>query len=206
MDGWGGHCAGLRGYGEIVPPTSNPAVPVVTTRRLKLRGWRDSDVEPFVSLNADPQVMEFFPDALDRVESLSLVERLRSHWEEHGLGMWAVEETESGEFIGMIGLLVVGFDAPFTHDDVPPVEAGWRLRRQSWGHGYASEAAAATLGWGLGKRRLPEIVSFTSVLNTRSIHVMERLGMTHDPTDDFDHPALADGHPLRRHVLYRSTS
>ncbi len=170
---------------------------MIETERLLLRRWRDSDREPFAALNADPLVMEHFPAALSREESDALVDRIEAGFERNGFGLWAVEA--SGAFIGFTGLSVPGFTACFT----PCVEVGWRLARTAWGHGYATEAARAVLDHGFGELRLAEIVSFTAVGNLRSRAVMRRLGMTHDPADDFDHPSLPEASPLKRHVLYR---
>lgn len=168
------------------------------TERLRLRRWVPADLAPFAVLNADPAVMAHFPDQLTRAESDAMVERIEAGFEEHGFGLWAVEELCSGTFCGFTGLSVPRFEAPF----MPAVEVGWRLARPFWGRGYATEAgrAAIDLGWSAG---LSEIVSFTTAGNVRSRAVMERLGMTYDPADDFDHPRVPDGSPLRGHVLYR---
>ena len=170
------------------------------TARLLLRPFRDGDLAPFAELNADPEVMEFFPATLGRADSDAFAARVRRRTEEDGWGLWAVEITATGEFAGFTGLARPAFTAPFT----PAVEVGWRLARRHWGHGYATEAATAALAFAYETLGLDEVVSFTAVTNLRSRAVMERLGMTHDPGDDFDHPALPPGHPLRRHVLYRA--
>lgn len=172
---------------------------MIETERLLLRPWRDDDREPFAALNADPEVMRFFPARLTREESDALVEAIRRHFGEHGFGLWALEVRDSGRFIGFTGLLLRTFPAHFT----PAVEVGWRLERRAWGRGYASEAARAALAHGFDVVRLEQIVSMTAVDNTRSRRVMERIGMTHDPIDDFDHPDVEEASPLRRHVLYR---
>lgn len=169
------------------------------TERLLLRGWRDEDREPFAALNADPEVMRWFPALLSRAESDALADRAAAHVEEHGWGLWAVERRVDGDFLGFVGLAVPRFEAAF----LPATEVGWRLARAAWGHGYATEAAHAVLEVAFGALGLPEVVSLTAVGNTRSRAVMERLGMTRDPADDFDHPSLAEGHPLRPHVLHR---
>jgi ribosomal-protein-alanine N-acetyltransferase len=169
------------------------------TERLLLRRWRDDDRAPFAALNADPEVMRHFPARLTREESDALVDRAEQHFERHGYGLWALERRDTGAFIGFTGLAVPRFEAHFT----PAVEVGWRLARSAWGAGYASEAARAALAVGFGEAGLDEIVSFTVPANTRSRAVMARIGMTHDPRDDFDHPGLPEGHPLRPHVLYR---
>jgi ribosomal-protein-alanine N-acetyltransferase len=172
------------------------------TERLKLRRWRERDREPFAALNADPAVMEHFPALLDRDESDALVERIESGFERHGFGLWALELRDGGEFVGFAGLAVPPFEPHFT----PAVEVGWRLARSAWGRGYATEAGRAALTFGFEGLGLDEVVSMTAVGNARSRAVMERLGMIHDPTDDFDHPGLPAGDPRRRHVLYRITA
>jgi ribosomal-protein-alanine N-acetyltransferase len=173
------------------------------TDRLLLRRWRPADREPFAAMNADPEVMEHFPAPLTRAESDASVDRIETGFDRRGFGLWAVEVTEPGElegrFIGFTGLSVPRFQAHFT----PAVEIGWRLARPAWGHGYASEAARRALAAGFDDFGLPEVVSFTAVPNVRSQAVMRRIGMTHDPADDFDHPSLPPGHRLTRHVLYR---
>jgi len=173
--------------------------PTLRTPRLLLRPWRDADLPAYAALNADPQVVEFLPGALSREESDASVGRIRAHFEQHGFGFWAVEVPGSADFIGFVGLAVPRFTAPFT----PCVEVGWRLARAHWGHGYATEAAQAALRFGFESLGLGEIVSFTVPGNRRSRRVMERLGMHRKPEEDFDHPMLPEGHPLRRHVLYR---
>lgn len=169
------------------------------TNRLWLRRWRPSDLEAFAALNADPRVMQFFPSVLSREESDALAARFQLHFDRHEFGLWAVEVPGVAAFAGFIGLSVPSFTTHFT----PCVEIGWRLAADHWGHGYATEGARAVLTLGFETLGLPEIVSFTTVDNHRSRRVMERIGMTRNPADDFDHPRLPDGHPLRRHVLYR---
>ncbi len=173
--------------------------PTIDTPRLHLRPWREADLPAIAAMNADPIVMKFFPNALDRSESDALSARIRESFARRGFGLWAVEVPKIADFIGFVGLSVPGFSAHFT----PCVEVGWRLAHEHWGHGYATEAARAALDFGFARLALDEIVSFTTAANRRSRAVMERIGMTRTPADDFDHPALPDGHPLRRHVLYR---
>jgi ribosomal-protein-alanine N-acetyltransferase len=169
------------------------------SERLILRLWRDDDVEPFAALNADPQVMEHFPTTMSRVETEQSVERIRAQFLESGFGLWAVELRASGQFLGFVGLHVPVFDAHFT----PCVEIGWRLDKPFWGKGYAPEAAAEAMRDGYQRLGLSEIVSMTSTTNLKSMRVMEKLGMTRDPADDFNHPKLPIDHHLCRHVLYR---
>ncbi len=175
--------------------------PQLRTERLLLRRWRETDRDAFAALNADPEVMEYFPAPLTREESDALVDRIEAGFAQRGYGLWlwAVEVVATGEFIGFTGLAVPAFEAHFT----PAVEVGWRLARPAWGHGYATEAARAAIAYGLDTVGLGGIVSFPAATNLRSRAVMRRLGMTHDPADDFDHPRLPPGHRLRRHVLYR---
>lgn len=172
------------------------------TERLVLRRWREEDRVPFAAMNADPRVMEHFPGALSREESDVAVERIAAHFEERGFGLWAVEIVGREPFAGFIGLCAPRFEAAFT----PCVEVGWRLATDCWGQGFATEGARAALEFGFNELALSEILSFTVPANIRSRRVMEKIGMTHDPDDDFDHPLLAAGHPLRRHVLYRASA
>jgi RimJ/RimL family protein N-acetyltransferase len=169
------------------------------TERLLMRQWRDSDREPFAALNADPVVMEHFPALQTREQSDALIDRNSPEIDGRGWGLWALEVRETGRFIGFTGLSVPSFEAHFT----PAVEIGWRLAKEAWGNGYASEAARAALAHGFGPAGLEEIVSFTATTNLPSQRVMQRIGMTHDEADDFDHVRLPDGHRLQRHVLYR---
>lgn len=173
--------------------------PELRTGRLRLRRWLPSDRVPFAAMNADPQVMEYLPALLAREESDRLADRIEAHFAQHDFGLWAIEIPGVASFAGCVGLSIPGFDAPFT----PCVEIGWRLARPYWSRGYATEGARSVLGLGFQSLALSEIVSFTTSGNMRSRRVMERIGMTHDPGDDFDHPTLPPTHPLRRHVLYR---
>jgi ribosomal-protein-alanine N-acetyltransferase len=150
-------------------------------------------------MNDDPEVMALLPNRLSSDQSDEMVRRMEGHFERYGFGPWAVEVVDGPAFVGYVGLFNVSFQAHFT----PAVEIGWRLASQQWGHGYASEAAAAALRHGFECVGLDEIVSFTTPQNVLSRAVMERIGMARDKTGDFDHPSLPEGHPLRRHVLYR---
>jgi RimJ/RimL family protein N-acetyltransferase len=171
----------------------------LSTDRLTLRRWRDSDREPFAILNADPEVMRYFARPLTREESDAFVDRIEARFEDRGYGLWAVERRGDGVFLGFTGLGYHTFEAHFT----PCVEVGWRFSRFAWGHGYATEAAREALRFGFDEPGLDEIVSFTTLDNTASVRVMQRIGMHRDPADDFDYPNLPAGHPLRRHLLYR---
>jgi len=177
-------------------------IPVLRTERLLLREWRDSDLAPFAALNADPSVVRYLPRPLTRQESDDFVRRrIHPSFAAHGFGLWAVERLDTGVFIGFVGLTEQTFQAPFT----PAVEVGWRLARAHWGHGFATEAARASIDLGFGEAGLTEIVSMTVPANRRSRAVMERLGMTRDAEADFDHPRVPTGSPLVAHVLYRLT-
>ncbi len=167
-----------------------------------LRPWRASDRAPFAAMGADPRVMRFLGPLLTRAQSDALADRIAAHFAERGFGLWALEVPQVAEFAGFVGLSTASFAAPFT----PCIEVGWRLAPALWGRGYATEAARAALRFGFEQLALGEILAFTTVANHASRAVMERLGMTHDPRDDFEHPALAPGDPLRPHVLYRSTA
>jgi len=167
--------------------------------RVCLRLWRDEDRNAFAAMNADARVMEFFRSRLSRAESDAMVDHIQRHFAKHSFGLWAIEVPGVAPFIGFTGLSVPAFNAHFT----PCVEVGWRLAFEHWGHGYATEAARLALGYAFGTLALPEVVSFTSVGNHRSRAVMERLGMRRNSADDFDYPSFPEGHPLRRHVLYR---
>jgi ribosomal-protein-alanine N-acetyltransferase len=171
----------------------------LVTDRLVLRRWLASDRAPFAALNADPIVMEHYPALLSREESDAFVNQVENHFERFGWGLWAVEARTDHVFIGYVGLWPATFDAPFT----PAVEVGWRLARQYWGRGLATEAGRASITDGFACLGVEEIVSFTSTSNVRSQRVMQKLGMHSDPADDFEHPAIAAGHPLCPHVLYR---
>lgn len=176
--------------------------PVIRTDRLVLRQWKQEDLEPFANLNADSKVMEYFPGLKTKEESDHSVSLMSGHIEKYGWGFWAASLAETGEFIGFIGLEDVHFKTDFT----PAFEIGWRLAFKHWGKGYATEGALASLRYGFETLKLDEIVSFTAVGNMRSRAVMERIGMHHDSKSDFDHPKLPEGHPLRKHVLYRINS
>lgn len=167
------------------------------TERLALREWRASDLGPWAAMNADPEVRAHFPEVLTRERSEASAAAFQSDLARRGWGWWAVEVRATGEFIGLTGLDPVDDGMPFTG-----VEAGWRLTRSAWGHGYATEAARAVLDFGFDALRLPQILAVTAATNLRSRVVMRRLGMTRDPAEDFDDPEVADG-PLRPSVVYR---
>lgn len=169
------------------------------TPRLRLRPWRDTDLDPLAALCADPAVMRHFPAPLSRAESAAALTRWQAHFAAHGFGPWALERRDDGRLVGLTGLLRVGFAAPFA----PTVEIAWRLARDQWGQGLAREAARAALAGAFERLALPEVVAFTVPHNTASRRVMQAIGMHRDAAGDFEHPSLPVGHPLRPHVLYR---
>lgn len=168
------------GTTTTTPGTSVLPTPELSTERLTLRAWTDSDRGWFADLNADPVVMEHFPSTLTRAESDAFVDRVAASFEQHGFGLWAVEVAATGEFIGVTGLSVPRFHAAWMDEraEQPVVEVGWRLKRSAWGNGYASEAARTCIDFGFEERGLREIVSFTTLTNVRSQAVMERIGMS----------------------------
>lgn len=173
--------------------------PEITTDRLLLRGWRESDRLPYAALNADPEVMRHFPSTLTREQSDQMVDRIEAAWAANSFGLWAVERCDRSEFIGFVGLAAPSWVADFT----PCVEVGWRLGRAHWGHAFAPEAALAAVAFGFEHVDLPndEIVSFTTTKNVNSQRVMQKIGMQLDPLREFDHP-LTPGWREQRHVLY----
>lgn len=168
------------------------------TPRLILRNYEERDWPDFRRLNSDPRVMEFFPAPWSESESREVFERLRGLIGERGWGLWALEEKESGKFVGWTGLHVPNFEASF----LPGVEIGWRTLPEFWNQGLATEAATRALDFGFKVLRLPQIVSFTAVGNVRSQRIMEKIGMERKEDWDFLHPKVADGHVLRPHVVY----
>ena len=172
---------------------------MLETPRLKLRSWQADDLDPFSALCADETVMEHFPSTLTRAQSAEVIEGFLQRMDKDGFAPWALECRRTGDFLGFVGLMRVRFESHFT----PAVEIGWRLAREAWGHGYATEGAKTALHQAFETLGLPALVSFTSQTNRRSQSVMERIGMTRNPEDDFLHPRLPEGDPLRPHVLYR---
>ncbi|WP_327285964.1 MULTISPECIES: GNAT family N-acetyltransferase [unclassified Streptomyces] len=170
------------------------------TDRLLLRPWRESDLEPWAAMNADPEVREHLGELLTRDQSDAAAALMQAEFDNRGFGWWALEARQTGEFIGRAGLDEVHEDLPFEGVDI-----GWRLVRSAWGHGYATEAASACLAFGFEVLGLPEVVASTTITNVRSQAVMRRIGMTRDGADDFEDPSVPAG-PLRQCVLYRTTA
>ncbi|MDG2520810.1 GNAT family N-acetyltransferase [Caulobacter segnis] len=171
---------------------------MIETERLILRPWTDADREPFAAMCADPEVMRHFPATLNRTESDAVVERMVAHQADHGFSFFALERKADGAFLGFTGMMTLKTENPLQ----PGVEIGWRLAREAWGAGYASEAALAAIRHGFDTLGLEQIVSFTATENLRSQAVMQRIGMTRRADLDFDHPAVPEGHRLRPHVVY----
>ena len=165
-----------------------------------LRQWREDDIAPFVNMNKDPQVMEYFPEVYSAQKTRSSVARVSDTIDKNGWGFWAAERRDSGEFIGFIGINPLEKGFPFA----PCVEIGWRLAVEHWQHGFATEGALAAMAYGFEQAKLDEIVAMTAVANFRSEKVMQKLGM-HNAQQNFMHPNVTIGHPLSEHVLYRLT-
>lgn len=184
------------------PTSPQQSDTVLLTERLRLGPWEDRHIPPFAELNADPEIMRFFPGTLTYEETEHMVARMRSHYARHSWTFFAVELQDTNEFAGMVGLNNVGYETPFT----PAVEIGWRIARQHQRKGYAMEAADACLAFAFETLGRNEIVSFTPEQNQPSWRVMERLGMVRDLAGDFDHPLVPLESPLRRHRLYTITA
>jgi RimJ/RimL family protein N-acetyltransferase len=182
-----------------VDPLIEPRPGDVLTERLLLRGWSERDEQQLLAMSTDSEVMRYFLRVMSAEEARTFVRRQRRLLEAGRPGLFAVETREDGRFVGFVGLAEPRFEAAFT----PCVEIGWRLTRGAWGKGYATEAGRAVLAHAFGTLGLDEVVSFTAALNLPSQAVMRRLGMHAERDEDFDHPSLPEGDPLRRHVLYR---
>ena len=172
----------------------------IETERLYLRQWRASDFAPFAEMNANPEVMEYFPKLLTTSMSNTIAKKCQSLIDDNGWGFWAVSLKDTDAFIGMVGLNNAHADMPFS----PAVEIGWRLHNDYWGLGYATEAAQAALRYAFEVLELSEVVAFTAVINKRSQKLMQRLGMI-NTQENFYHPMLDAKHPLAKHVLYKIT-
>lgn len=170
---------------------------IINTTRLGLRKWTDADTNPFVAINKDKDVMKYFPGTVTEEETLAMISRIKTHFNVHGFGLYAVEEKSSGAFIGFTGFAIPRFESFFT----PCVEIGWRLQQSAWGNGYATEAAKACLEYGFGSLNFDSVFSFTALNNLPSERVMQKIGMKR--IGEFDHPNIEQGHILCRHHLYR---
>ena len=172
---------------------------MIETNRLILRTWNANDLQPMLAINQDPKVMEYFPSIQDLEMTKNFIDKVTAHFENHGYSLYATVRKDTNEFIGFIGLLITDFESHFT----PATEIGWRLSSNHWGHGLATEGAKAVLDYAFRELNIPEIVSFTAAGNSKSIRVMQKIGLQHNERGDFDHPKLDDTSPLKRHVLYR---
>lgn len=172
--------------------------PTLHTDRMRLRPWRPGDLEAFAALNADPRVMRWFPRPLTRDESDAVAARIQNGFRTEGFGFWALE-TDAVPFGGFVGLQRPAYEADF----LPAIEIGWRLDPRLWGQGLATEAARAALAHGFGTADLEQIIAVAPRANVASLAVMARLGMSCDPAEDFDHPALTDHPEIRRCALHR---
>jgi ribosomal-protein-alanine N-acetyltransferase len=170
---------------------------IISTPRLGLRQWADADIEPFVEMNIDAEVMRYFPSTLTKTETLAFIERIKTSFAANGFGLWAVDIKATSEFIGFTGFSIPRFQSFFT----PCVEIGWRLKKSAWGNGYATEAAAACLQYGFDTLGFTTVYSFTAAMNTPSENVMKKIGMA--KVGEFEHPALPPSSPVCRHVLYK---
>ncbi|MEP7080088.1 MAG: GNAT family N-acetyltransferase [Ginsengibacter sp.] len=169
---------------------------IISTERLCLRKWIDSDSEPFIKMNSDQAVMEYFPQLSSEADTLSMINRINLAFEKNGFGLWAVEDKITKDFLGFTGFMIPQFESFFT----PCIEIGWRFRKESWGQGLATEAAKACIDYGFNKLGFTKIVSFTSALNVKSEKVMQRIGMNY--VANFDHPKIEKENLLCQHVLY----
>jgi [ribosomal protein S5]-alanine N-acetyltransferase len=172
-------------------------IPILETERLILRAFKDSDTQPLIAMNQDSKVMEFFPNCLSETESLAMLQRIEQQWATNGFGLWAVERKDTSAFIGFVGLIPTQFDIFFA----PCVEIAWRLNKENWGQGLATEAALASLQYGFENLHLTEIYAFTAKINLRSERVMQKIGMVY--LQDFAHPLVENNSPLQIHRLYR---
>lgn len=169
----------------------------IETDRLLLRRWQESDLEPFIKMNQDAEVMRYFPDIMNPEQTIDLYNRIQQEFLEYNYGLYAAEEKISGQFIGFTGFHWARMDVDFC----PCVEIGWRLDKAFWGQGYATEGAKACLQFGFHKLNFHEVHSFTAVKNKASQRVMQKNRM--QPKQYFEHPGIAENHPLRPHVCYR---
>lgn len=173
----------------------------IESERLILRPWREADRQPFADMSADEGVMEHLLPLAPHDAYHTWIDRQIENQKKYGMCFWAVEAKQGGTFVGAVGLLPVTYEAHFT----PAVEVGWRIARPFWGLGYAPEAAAAAIRFGFESLQLPEIVANAGTANEKSMRVMAKLGMQRDPSDDFEHPLVPEGSPLRHQALYRLT-
>ena len=171
---------------------------LIETDRLILRPPEDRDRDALAAINGDPRVGDWLAATLTREENDAMIDRVNAHIGQHGWGFWAVERKADATIIGMAGLIAMPAEMP----PGPAVEVGWRLSPETWGHGYATEAGRAAVAWAFAELKPPEVIAITARSNLRSQAVMRRIGMIPEPWRDFDHPKLAEDHPLRAHVVF----
>lgn len=171
---------------------------IIETSRLILRRWREADAAPFHAMGQDAEVMRYLGPPMTIEDAHATVARVNAGIDRDGCGFWAIERREDREFLGFCGVKPGPAGTPIADD----LEIGWRLRRDAWGQSYAREAAEAALAWAWANTSAPRVTAITVPANAASRGLMVRLGMRRIEDGDFDHPALAAGDPLRRHVLY----
>jgi len=174
-----------------------PPIIELKTKRLLLRQWKSEDFKPFARISADPDVMKFYPNTLNESESNAMVEKIQNLIAEKGWGFWAIENLADNNFMGFVGLHIPHYELPVS----PCIEIGWRLAKQYWGKGFATEAGMASLDFAFEQLNVDEVYSFASTTNKKSQAVMTRLNMI-DTKSNFNHPMIPDGNPLKEHVLY----
>ena len=171
------------------------------TQRLTLRRWQEADRAPFAAMNADPIVMHYFAAPMTREQSDEAIDRYLAAFDSEGFSFFAADLRESGDFIGTIGLQTMRDVIPNLPQ--PAVEIGWRLTQSAQCKGLATEGARTVVDFAFNQLGLNEVVAITAIPNQPSRRVMEKLGMTHRPDLDFDHPSVPTGHPHQRHALYQ---
>lgn len=177
---------------------------ILKTSRLRLRTWQTTDIPKMAELSSDKEVMRYFPSTQTYEETEKFVQHNLDHYKAHDFCLYAIDLIHTGDFMGFVGLNVPWFTIPnFQSKNNPVVEIGWRIDKKYWGNGYATEAAKAVLNYAFEKLKLEEIISFTAEINLPSRRVMEKIGLKHDPKDDFNHPKLEPSSPLYHHVLYK---
>jgi RimJ/RimL family protein N-acetyltransferase len=172
---------------------------IFTSERLGFRNWSGKDLTEFSKLNADLEVMEHFPKPLTEKETADFIDRLKKHYADNGFNYFATEVLDSGEFIGFIGLAFKDFKTEFT----PAVDIGWRLKKSSWGNGYATEGASRCLEFGFNQLNLEKIIATCTEKNVKSENVMKKIGM--GKIGNFKHPLLEEYPEYQKCICYAVT-
>ena len=167
------------------------------SERLGFRTWSNNDLEPMTSINSDAEVMQFFPKTQTQDDTANFIKRMQKSYAENGFCYFAVELLSTGEFIGFIGLSIQTFEADFT----PITDIGWRLSKNTWGKGFATEGAKRCLTYAFDNLKLDKVLSTSPIINTPSINIMEKIGML--KVKEFEHPLLLNNEKLKKCVLYR---